>query len=377
GTSAQTFAQEFRLAGSRDTLDWFVGVNYYREKLAENQNTILSNTNTLIPLGELARDKNIIRGDNDSYGIYADISWSLSTALRITAGLRYTVDEKAYCTQGRADLGFISTNTLAAVCDTERWEEVTPRLVVDYQLADTAMAYASISRGYKAGGYNPAAVDTDGDGYGDRMAAFAPEENISYELGIKSELLDNRLRLNAAVFYADYDELQVQQATVGGIIIDNAAAADIAGGEIELSYAASEYLTLSANYARVDGEYEDNGVYDGSQLIYSPENSYALNAKYRYPTATGEWSAFAFYSWQSETFYTPINNEALKEPSYGLLGARLAYSPSSGRWDIALAGDNLLDQEYAAFRQDIGIGLGPHLVRGLPRLYTLSFNLYL
>ena len=378
-TTFETFGQEFRLSGASGNLDWFVGVNYFTEDLEENQVVAATNTADLPELGlpfglELVRETLALQGDNKSFGVYGDATWSVNDALRISAGLRYTRDEKEFCTRANG-LGFFFLSTAGEVCRSEEWTEVTPRLVVDYRVAENALVYASVSRGYKAGGFTAAPVDTDGDFVADTVSPFDPELNLSYEVGLKSELLDNSLRLNVAAFYSDYEDIQVQTTSLSGVIIDNAAEAGILGGEIELTYAATENLLLSANYAYLDAEYEDDGVFDGNQLIYAPDQTYGVTANYTLPLPTGRISVFGAYNWQSEMFYTPINTDAQRESSYGLLQGRVAYEAGSERWDIALTGENLLDEEYGMYRENVG--LGDNLVRGLPRLYKLTFNLYL
>lgn len=377
----ETLGQEFRLAGTSERFNWFVGVNYYEEELQEDQNLILRNTLDLpdfgLPSGlEIARDRNDNRAENESYGAFADVQWALSDRLRLTGGVRYTSDTKDFCTQGDAGLFLIALPTFGPVCDSQDWQEVTPRVVIDYDLSDTIMAYGSVSRGFKAGGYNPSATDTNGDFVGDTANAFDPEINLTYELGFKSEFMDNRLRLNLAAFLSQYEDIQVQIPSLEGIIIDNASEADIAGGELELTFAATEKLTLSTSYALADGEYKDAGIYDGNSLIFAPQDTFTASGTFVQPMADGELSVFALYSWQSEVFFTPVNTNDLRQDSYGLLSGRVAYTAGSERWSVALRGENLLDEEFANVRSDIGLGIGPQINRGLPRRYVVSLNLY-
>lgn len=379
--NVETLSQEFRLTGSTGRLDWFAGVNYFEEELTEIQSVVLINTVDLPEFGltpglELGRDQNDNTADNTSYGAFADARFALTDSFRLTAGVRYTNDEKDFCTTGAAGIGLIALTTDGAVCDSQDWQEVTPRLVADYDISDTIMTYASVSAGYKAGGFNPSTTDTDGDFIGDTVNAFDPETNITYEWGLKSEFMDNRLRLNVAAFLSQYEDIQVQSATVAGIVIDNASEADIRGGEVELTFAATDKLTLSANYALADGEYEDDGVYNGNQLIFAPENTYSLNGQFAQPLAGGELSLFAVYSWQSEMFFSPINTDTLRQDSYGLLSGRVAYTPSSERWDIAVRADNLLDEEFSNVQSDIGLGTGTAYNRGLPRRFMATVNIY-
>ncbi len=378
-TQAKTFSQELRLGGSSGAFDWFIGANYFFEDLEETQ-ILDAFTTVAVPgvftVGDLiAGDRTTLNGENNSYGIFGDARWGLTDALSVTAGLRWTYDDKAFCSEGSAGFGLIAVTTPGPICSTENWSEFTPRFVVDYRFTDDVMAYASVSRGYKAGGFNPAAIDVDADFIGDELAPFDPESNLTYELGLKSELFDRRVRFNAAAFYSDYKDIQVQTATIAGIIITNAAEAEIFGGEAELTYQINDNLTLNTSYAHVSTEYTGGGALDGNSLIYAPENTFTANFNYVQPLFGGEVSLFGLYTYQSSFFNTPDNNTTLQEPGYGLASARLAYRSGNGVWELAGRIDNLFDKEYANVRQDIGLGTGPQINRGLPRRFLVTLTL--
>lgn len=367
----ETLAQEFRLSGATDTVDWFVGINYFDEELDETQR--INMFDTALGLGLLAGDRNTTEGDNKAWGIYGDARWAATQALAVTVGARWSRDEKDWCTSGVAELGFIGVNTPQKLCDSESWSDFTPRLVLDYAFSDDAMLYTSVSKGYKAGGFNPAAADFDADFFGDAVAPFDPETNLSYELGAKTEFLDGSMRLNGAVYFSDYEDLQVASATIGGILISNAAEAEVKGLELDWTYAPSANLLFTANYSYIDSEYTA-GVLKGNTLNYAPENSYAASVKYDMDIGDGNLAWFAMYVYQSDFFFDPGNT--LEEDGYGLLNAKLTYTPGGGAWDVSVSGDNLTDEDYAAARQDIGLGTGTQINRGLPRLLKVNFNVY-
>ena len=211
------------------------------------------------------------------------------------------------------------------------------------------------------------------DFVGDAASAFDPESNTSYELGVKSELLDGRMRLNAAVYQSDYEDLQIATATIGGILINNAAEAEVRGLEVEWTYVPAINWTLSANYSHIDSEYSA-GELSGNQLNYAPENSYAASVKYEMPMGANTLNWFAIYTHQSDFYFDPQNSQ--EQTGYGLLTARLAFVPESGRWDVSLSGQNLTDEDYAQARVDIGLGIGPSINQGLPRTVMLNGNFY-
>ncbi len=369
--SGDTFSQELRVSGSTNNVDWFAGMNYFQENVAETQQ--LNAVDTVAGLGTLAQDQNRTKGDNTGLGIFADARWNVSDVFALTFGGRWTRDEKDWCTEGSAALFFISNITPGQLCGSEKWTDFSPRVVADYQFSENVMAYFSASRGYKAGGFNSAAADFNGDFVGDAVASFNPETNTAYELGLKSELFDGSSRLNIAAYFNDYEDLQVVSATIGGILISNAAEAEVRGIEIEWTYSPAINWLLNASYSFSDGEYTA-GALNGFDLNFAPQNSYVVSARYDMPLDGNTLSWFGLYSHQSKFYYDTMNT--LDEDGYGLLSGRLAFIPASEKWDISLSGENLTDKEYASFRGDIGLGVGQAINRGLPRTWMLSANIY-
>jgi len=367
-----SISQEFRLNGSLESLDWFVGASYFNENADSKAN--LNLIDTALGIGLLAQDQVLVDGKTESMGIYGDVTWTLNEAWAVTAGARWSQDEKDWCTQTSAALGILGVTTPGQLCDDEDWDKVTPRLVIDYTFNQDLMVFVSASTGYKGGGFNLAAIDTTGDFMGDTISAFDPETNTAYELGLKSTLLDGRLQFNGSVYYNDYDDLQVQTSTSGGIIITNEAAAETQGLELELSYMPLSNLVLTANYAYLDAEFTE-GELDGNDLAYAPENTYSVSADYEMDISVGLVNMYVMYNWQDDFYFDAAN--IVPEDSYGTLNAKLTYTPPSENWDLSLAGDNLTDEEYAASRIDYGLGAGVQINRGMPRLLRVEFNLYL
>ena len=368
-TEQRSLSQEFRLNGNVGSVDWFVGVSYFEEDIDEV--TVVDLVDTALGLGLLAEDRIISGGTTESVGIYADVKWAVTEALSLTAGLRWSQDEKDWCTQSSAGVGLAAIDS-PKVCGDETWRETTPRLVVDYAFNNDMMVFASISKGYKGGGFNASAGDFVGaDFIGDGVAGFDPESNLAYELGLKSTLLDGRFQFNASTYLNDYKDLQIQTATLAGILTTNAAEAETKGLEMEVTYMPMAGLTLMANYAYLEAEFT-KGSLDGMDLAYAPENTYSFSASYEQLSGAGSLTWFAMYNWQDDFHFDAANT--LSEEDYGLLNAKVTFTPSSEAWDLALGVDNIADEEYAAVRQDIGLGLA--INRGMPRLWKVDFNVY-
>ena len=364
-TVQDSFSQEFRLNGSTDNSDWFVGVSYFNEDIAES--TRLDLIGTALGMAVLAQDLTLTKGETKALGIYGDVTWSVTDQFNLTAGLRWSDDEKSWCTDGDAGIFLIAVITLEELCATQSWSEVTPRLVADYSLSDDVMLYASVSKGYKGGGFNTAAADFDGDFVGDAVAGFNPEINQAYELGLKSTMANGRMQFNAALFSNDYEDLQLLSATLGGILVENAAEADTQGLELEWTYLATENLTLRANMAVLDSEFTA-GAFSGNDLPYAPGNSATVSASYQ----QGAINYFVMYTKQDDFFYDAGN--LLEENGYALLSAKVSYAPEGSNWDMGISVQNATDEDYAAARADIGLGTA--INRGMPRLVKFDINMH-
>ena len=408
----ESFGQEFRLNGSTDSVEWFVGASYFREDVSDTTiASIIDIAGTgLLPTGGDLHDTTRSKGKAESFGVYGDLTWSFADAWSLTTGIRWSQDEKEWCTSTESQsLQLVTVSTpFGALCDTEQWSEVTPRVVIDHQLTDDILVYASVSKGYKGGGFNAPTESTDltndviidaatqafittravreaGAGElavitGEEVSSFDPETVLAYELGMKGVFMDGQLQFNAATFFNDFKDLQIQNQTVEGIVTRNAAEAETFGIETDFVYAVTDNLVLIGNYTYVDSEYIDgvvNGIdLSGKDLTYAPQNTFSLSASYDIEFSDGGLNIFTVYNWQDE-FHNGIFNQAnLEEPSYGVWNAKMTYRPSSEAWDASFSIDNIDDEDYSTVRQDINIGLGETHYRGMPRLWKVNVNAY-
>jgi iron complex outermembrane receptor protein len=271
----------------------------------------------------------------DSYAAYADGNYSFNEQWKLTAGIRYSYDEKKgqesnyivadpYAVPGADALppiweamgfpadccGLLSADP--AVNERkldDDWSNVSGRVVVDYMYTDEQMLYASISTGYKAGGFRLGSLQP--------TPSFDPEEVTSYEIGYKATYADV-LRVNAAAYYYDYKDMQVlvpylNEVNLPVSEIVNADKAEVKGFELEATWLATDALTLMANYSYIDGEYTDFCCaldtisnpdsteeldLSGNPLTQAPKNKVFTNASYAITTASmGEFVLSGSYSW--------------------------------------------------------------------------------
>lgn len=362
------WSQEFQLSGSSfgDSLRWLAGVYYYRN----DNNAARPGTGNTV-LGTFLAGASLPRR-TETQAVFVDGTYALTDKLSVLAGIRHSRDEKDV----QAFDGVSGVRT-----DAQRgsWSSTTPRLGFQYRWNDTVMTYVTAAEGFRGGGFNYSADSG-------QFFKFNPEDQRSYEVGARMDLLDRRLRLNPTVFYAEWQDIQVQSVvpTPQGvfIVLDNAAKAHIYGLELEAEAAVTDALRVYGNVATLKMKYDDIGTATGitrdSRFQRAPELTWSIGADYTvYMPRGGELVTTLGWSSQDEQYSTPTDVDTLVLPSYGLLNARVAYTSAAGRWTAAAYGTNLTDEVYYVggvnYAANVGTG---HYDLGRPREYglTLRYN---
>jgi len=366
------FSQELNLIGKLgNNVDFVLGGYYFREVAHDANPTFFT---LIIPAGgpvqaapgvtvnsvgvNLATD-NIYRHVSRSRALFGQATAHLGEKFNLTAGLRYTKDDKHL------------DQTVPYVRSLDRkFSKLNWSATLDYRASDSVMAYARAATGYKAGGLNARAAN---DG-------FNPENLTSYELGVKSELFDRKLRLNSAIFYNDLKDLQRSQflAGSGGTVATtiNAGAARYIGVEAEAVAAVTDRLTLSGNFGYVDRKFTDFDLLDpatnqlldiskSAKFAGSASTTLSTAAEYRQPLDFATLTARLDYSYRSRVYYstTAIVNpfhDAISDGPVGLLDARATLSEINvGSGKLAVSGwvKNLTNRVYQLWGVDFG-GLG-------------------
>jgi iron complex outermembrane receptor protein len=260
------------------------------------------------------------------------------------------------------------------------------RIAAKYSINTATMAYASVARGYKAGGFN-----TDGTLDAD-LREFGEEFLIEYELGVKSRLLENKLHLKAALFHDDRNEQQVKSST-GRIrengstefidFIGNAAEGTNNGVEFEAVWHPTERLSLSANFGLLDATFDafinsENEDLSGRDQAHAPGYMAHLAANY----SIGAWSVSVSLD-AKDAFYFSDSHDVQSEP-YELLNTNLSYLGEN--WSLSLWGRNLTNEDYAVrgfffgeFGNDPRKGYAPepYFQFGEPRVIGISYEVQL
>jgi iron complex outermembrane receptor protein len=338
------FSQEFNLVRKTERSSLLLGAFYMDEDI----DMIETGGVEVVPAGIALRPRPLV--NTTSWAVFAQGSWNLTDAWSLTLGARYTDEEKDF--DQRLGLFLLGTDTqladLGFPAETGSYSDFTPKVGVEFRPSDDVMLYASITEGFKSGGFSFTAPAPGG---------YKPENVLAYEVGVKSDLLDERLRLNASAFYYDYEDLQVLAFIVpGSADVTNAASATVQGAEVEATAALTAGLELTIGVAYLDATYDEypaaptagGGTIDaaGNRLNYAPELSGQVGLNFSRDLS--RWSLYASvqYAWQDEVFFTADNNSVDRQDSYGLLNASLGILSSDRRWDFALWGHNLTDEDY-------------------------------
>ena len=377
-TDVKQFSQELTLtADLTDRLDVIVGGLYLNSDAHEPLLFGLPSLGLPVDTFDFTADQEL-----NSYAVYTQWRYRLTDSLRLTLGGRYTKDNKDY-----REVDFFAGAPLPVVDVSKSWDAFTPRLALDYTPRPNLLLYASASRGFKAGGINAFATS---DGSFDE---FDPEYIWNYEVGVKANWLNNRVKTTLTGFYMDYTNVQqnlrILNETTGVLLpnVVNASSATIKGVEAGVDAdvtkqfklrAAGTYLNATYDELRTnDLVYPELGLRDlsGNRLARAPKWQFALSGNYRIPLGNAlEANLRADYQWQSRIYFSFFNHPLNSQESYGLLNLYASVGREDGRWRLAAFARNVTDEFYVTYAES-NVSLGFPSVGGAighPRTYGLS-----
>ncbi|MCC7199488.1 MAG: TonB-dependent receptor [Gammaproteobacteria bacterium] len=304
--------------------------------------------------------------DTESWAAFGEGTYGFTDALNLTVGLRYTSEKKSADVLNRfyTDGTYTTLRPVAPIAadfnKSKTFSSFSPRVVIDWTVAEDVMLYASAARGFKSGGYN---IRANSVAVPRSAEPFDDEQITTYEAGAKTSWADGRYVVNAAYFYSDYKDIQLSVFTsydANGDGVDdaffgdftNAGAGEVQGVELELTARPVDGLTLQGMVAWLDTKYTEfmsAGVNVASTQIFTnaPEWQYGFNGLYTHAAGAGKSLTWQVgYTFQTKVFPTTDLSRAIAQNSYGVLNASLALTSDDGRWRVALWGKNLLDEEY-------------------------------
>jgi iron complex outermembrane receptor protein len=252
------------------------------------------------------------------------------------------------------------------------------RAGINYRWNDELMTYAQVSTGYKGGGINPRPFVLS------QIKSFNPETMTTYEVGAKSDLFDNRVRLNGALFWNKYKDIILTLSacpTSPCALPVNVGAADVKGAELEANFRLGGGFSIDASGSVLDFEYTDvgsttTGVTKSMITPYTPEQKYSLGLMWEGDIgSSGSLMARADYAYQSEMFSAAINLPLTRIPSYGVYNARLTWRSPETVWETSLEVNNITDKLYYTSNSDWSTSAGSTtFAPAMPRNWAVTFK---
>jgi iron complex outermembrane receptor protein len=416
GESFEQFSQEVRLASDTDgAFDWMVGGYYQSTDMYTEEGLDVQPTSFIGTLARTSPDPqqqalvavlntSALRRntqDTDAWALFFQGTWDIADALHLTAGGRYTSEDKTGArnfnlyTLGSANTvtnpsipivywaafkmyseqlkgltpapGVIPPLPGHNVAGSRTENQFTPLVTLQWDFSDSTMLYASMTRGYKAGGFDARANNPFSFEFGEETAT-------SWEFGSKSRLLDGAVELNTALFFTDYDNLQIGQFDGAlGINVGNVKNTEIMGLELDGRWAATENLVVGFAYSWLDFEYTDfnngncwsrqvpdgavvNGIplcnFTGMTGNYAPKNSLSLTFDHEYPLA-GDMrlvSSLMINYRASQNIHTNL------DPLYNIASntrTNLRIGLEGDRWQVGFIGKNLTDKAVLTYAANV------------------------
>lgn len=308
---------------------------------------------------------------NKGLAFFGQATYSITPRFDVTAGLRYDVEHKEQDQTNNLTKDDLVTQLTDLQADSKTFTAFTPKLVLSYKINTSSLAYASYAKGFRVGGFNIGATALNYNFY-------KPEMSDNYEVGIKNNFFQNRLKLNVTAFYLQQKDQQVGSSTDGvNYLTLNAGDMNNFGIETEVAMIPVKNLSLEWNAALPDAKYAKLELYDyatastinykNNHPINNPEFSSMLAAQYNYPIQKSKQNISLFlrgeYRYIGRYYLDFINTYS--QPGYGIVNARAGLTAKN--YEIAVWGRNINDKRYVSW------GYGSYLL-GSPRMYGVTLT---
>lgn len=389
----EQFSQEFQLIGEKEQLDYALGLFWF-----EDESSYGRRAGFALPLA--GRNAEKYQLETEALAIYGQGTYrvpSTNDRLALTLGVRYTEEKKSI----DYDFGSVATpfgtSPARKASNDNKFDNFSYNLTAAYDISGDMNAFVRYATGYRSGGFNGEVFNN----------GFDEETMEQLEAGVKSDFLDNRVRVNASLFTYEYDDLQNSSLdNTGGTITSstvNAGKAERWGGEVEVSAAVTANLIASLAYSYISGDFEEypdtcaNGTcIDGSKKAKrsnSPSNKVNASIDYTFAhTSIGKFGLFVHANWQDD--WEPISLQAnIVKDAQGqdtpflytnsnmdertVVSAKLSLTEipvSSGELAVSLWGNNLTDDDYPSYGINFqGLGLIAEQY-GDPRTYGVELQ---
>jgi iron complex outermembrane recepter protein len=354
-TPSHSFSQEARLSSTGSgPLTWQLGAYYFN-----NTNEVNPSVSTIYPpffpapagavLTRIGKER------AESIAGFVQATWEFTADTKLTGGIRYTYEERKFnglqtvAVGGGPARGAPTTGELSV-------NEPTYRISLDHQFGADALGYISFNRGFKSGGFNVLSPT---------QAPYAPETLDSYETGLKTELFNRSLRLNTAVFYYDYKNIQVFQIVNNVSTISNAAKARLYGLDLDMTAQLTKQLTLTGGLALMNAKFSEydnaqiaipkvgggflitSGSAKGNRTPLAQNVSGYVAADYDTVALDADMHFNVTASYQGDYYFEPDNFQ--RQAPYVLLNASFKVTPPNSNLSVTIWGRNLCNEVVQTF----------------------------
>jgi iron complex outermembrane receptor protein len=398
----EQFSQELQLLYGGERWNAVAGL-YYLDATASNDfDIVLAQLIPGVPLTSFTGGTI----DTEAWSLFADVTYDLTDRWALSVGARYTEDKRTadvfranYIGIGSPFFGNTAAPLFNVTSDYEAertYDDVSPRVNVSYSLSDDVILYAGYSQGFKAGSFDPRGANLVTP---EVEEGFDPETLDSYEAGVKATWLGGRARTNVAVFYSDYQDMQIPGSlaidTDGDGINDdfvgavtNAGQAVIQGIEVEGDFLLTERLSMQLALSLLDPEIEEwivegEDVSGEREIQNTPDTMAYLGLTHRTDFDAGTLSLNVNGSYKSDIVQFEVPVPVIDQDSYTLLNASVVWAAGGGHWSLGLHGKNLTDEDVKTAGYCFGSGGCPSTLGvednttvfyGPPRTVTATFE---
>lgn len=348
------FTQEFQLSGNSDKFKWIAGLYHFRED-GSILDQVFFGAGLIQVLG-----LNIV--ENETYAAYAQGTYDFTDKWSVTGGIRYTYEDK-YLDGRQRDLNGFGTWFLPdeafpdptdrtlyypAGGHSQNFSVPTVRLGTEYKISDDMFAYGYFAQGFKSGGWSTRLTAPSLT-----APSHNPEKANTFELGLKSEFAKNRVRLNVAGFYTDYQDMQVTVFVGVSPTVVNAAEAVIKGVEADLQWRASDHVFLNANIGLLDAKYTEinnpnAAIQEDFRFLNAPSFSGGMGVDL-VSSRDYDKSRVGLHldmNYRSTVANDVENSSFLIQDGFALFNGSLFYEPAGRKWKITIGGTNLSNETY-------------------------------
>ena len=368
-----TFSEELQLLSPQDSaFKWILGGFYYNAVASFDPLRTSGLAFAALGGASVTDTKQVL----NSYSGFGEGSYELLPSTKITLGLRYTTDDYHLDALLRTATGVVRSPTPFEKNDS--FSKLTYRAILDSKFTPDILGYASYSRGFKSGGYNVSSPTITVAGVASPAPVIEPEVLDAYEVGLKTEFFDHRVRVNVAAFHYDYSNLQVGIIQNGTTVTLNAAKARINGLDVEYTLVPSSRVNITGGFSLLDAKYvsfpsgplyvptpatctptpRTTGPATGGNTICladltsnhtsrSPRFTMSLSTSYTLPTSVGDFLISGTW-FHNSGFYWEADNR-YRQPRYDLVNANLSWTSTDKTYDVKFYANNILNEYYYTY----------------------------